>query len=511
MNGSGYKKIRAGGAALYAWATSSADRYIIACFILFSILLLSGILTSFWMAAVSALVLVCIIHLKVRNLFISGFLVYLFSLPVLLPNKFYSLVVIPGWKLFLPHLKIGLIVQYGVLLAHVLLACCLLFVVRDLWRGRKKIPWVSAMLPILLPAVFFGLFTLPTASYRSPLPTLSLTWTIQYMQYYVVAFLVVVVFIMYRTHFRLLYTTVLASLGLEFAVGMLQFIRQSSAGLPIETTTQVVFSRGLDENNAIYRISGTLFYSNQLALIAFYFAVFLFLALMHTRKTVYGAGIAAAGILVLLTQSRSVWISLSLIALWAGIAYKKELALIFRRVNGKRLLLYGALFAAACSYIYIPRILLSFNTAFQGTGPAIREKMIEEGVEAFLYSPLLGYGAGTNEYILNALSPKGYTAVFPVAVHMALLQLTLEVGLAGVFFWILPLIMIVRTYINTWAAARKRNPLGFLFLQTSVFGIVGSAIYYLVQPHVGIIEFPYLGLLAGIGFIGIRVLQSKPL
>jgi len=47
--------------------------------------------------------------------------------------------------------------------------------------------------------------------------------------------------------------------------------------------------------------------------------------------------------------------------------------------------------------------------------------------------------------------------------------------------------------------SKKLKDFSFTYLS----GVFVFVLYYLFQPHVGIVEFPYLGLILGYGLIGV--------
>jgi O-antigen ligase len=490
---------------------ASNERFIITCLCLLSIFLLSGIGSSLWMAALAILATIVLLNLRIRNIFLSSFLIYVYTLFILTPNKFYYIVVIPGWKLLLPSLKGGYSVGFGVLPSNVVLVFCVIFLIRNLWKRRTPLhPIKNVLLTLGIPILILAVITLSTAANKSPFPSLSLTWTIQYLQCYVVAFLVLYTWVYFKKQFHYFYHVFLVSTVLEFCLSIWQFLHQEATGLAIETGFGSSFAKGLDEDNAIYRVNGTFLYHNQLALIIACSAIILFLAVVQTRRSIYIVGLICSGIIIVLTQTRSVWITTALLCIWLAITYKKQLTHILRRVNKKRIILYCILLMTAFSYIYIPRIILSFNLSYVGAGIPIREKMVREGIDALTFSPWVGYGAGTNEYVLNTLAPNGYTAIFPAAIHMAFLQLLLEIGIIGFCLALFPFFLIIRTYVNTLIHSKQTHrPPGFIFLEIFAYGGFIFTVYYAFQPHVGIIEFPFLGWLLGIGLIGVYLMKQK--
>ena len=156
------------------------------------------------------------------------------------------------------------------------------------------------------------------------------------MECFVVALFLLYTWIFYKNRFHLLFITFFFTVCFEFAVTLWQFAHQAATGLAIETAFGGSFAMGLDENNAIFRVNGTYLFHNQLALITMCYMLFLFMAMLKTRRIIYALGILLCIIIMLLTQSRSVWITAAIVTTWAIMNYKTRLCLLFRGINKRR-------------------------------------------------------------------------------------------------------------------------------------------------------------------------------
>jgi O-antigen ligase len=116
-------------------------------------------------------------------------------------------------------------------------------------------------------------------------------------------------------------------------------------------------------------------------------------------------------------------------------------------------------------------------------------------VQAIAANPLVGYGVGTNEYVLHRLFPNGVMTVFPAVVHLGYLQLWLEVGLLGLAVFLTPMIFLLRYCLMP----RGHAELPQYFRIGLINGVVVALVFWLLLPHIGIIEFPFLGIPLGLG------------
>ena len=146
-----------------------------------------------------------------------------------------------------------------------------------------------------------------------------------------------------------------------------------------------------------------------------------------------------AALAIILTQSRTIWFALGISGILLFFRHRKQISHSILFLGFKKILLFSAIIIVGLSYVLVPRILLISNIYAEGGQFPTRIEMINEGIEAFLQSPWIGYGIGTNEYILHSLFPDGVMSYFPAAVHMGFLQLMLEIGIFGFSAFIYPI------------------------------------------------------------------------
>jgi hypothetical protein len=291
-------------------------------------------------------------------------------------------------------------------------------------------------------------------------------------------------------------------MSFQLFLALKQFISQSLQGLAIEAGRGGWVSFGFDENTAVFRVSGSLLFHNQLGLVtAVVFAIILpYLFTLQRYLPILFLLITL--IIIALTQSRSAFLGLTAVLLYSYFYFRTEWANAVNTVGKKRMYMYCIALLVLTSHAIVPRILLLGNFIHEGAGGPYRFRLIQEGSFAFFQSPMLGYGIGTNEYILNSFFPKGTTFTSPAAVHFAPLQLLLEIGIIGLVSFTMPFYIISRRifiekFIKSSQLSKEKKDLSFIFLG----GVSAFALYYSVLPHVGFIEFSYLGLVFGFGLL----------
>jgi len=431
-------------------------------------------------------------------------LVSVFTFPFFNPNKYYTVLVIRGLNLLI-EFKGDYLLGYGLNLANIFLVLSLIALIREvLLRKQRANLFLNRLVKlIIVSAVAFFVIALGASLRYSPFPEASIIWLLQYMQVFVLAFMVFYLYVNHGKKFSVLFTTIFASISLQSVISLWQYLRQSSIGLPIEyTKVSSFFATGLDEIGTLLRVSGTFHYPNQLALIMLAMITLLAPYALRKKNQLYLFGCLLGLIVIVLTQSRSIWIATAIVVVAFIRVYQDDIGQVVKIIGARRILLLGMGTFVGLAYIVIPRILLSFNAFYEGAGIPIRVKMIREAVGALQLSPFIGYGVGTNEYVLHSMFPNGVMAVFPSAVHMAYVQLALEVGVLGLGLFLIPFIYILRLLFTKTALRRKqRTRKDYLF--SFIAGSFSFFVYYLFQPHVGIVEFPYIGLILGLGLIGV--------
>ena len=476
-----------------------------------SCVLLTGIITNFRLLVLLFMILWFFLWVKLKDLVLSSFLTTLFSLQFYAPNKYYIQEIIRGGDMLLPLYGGGYYLGYGANVANIFIVFTLAFLIKEVIQKQafRSLLSYGIVSVVLVCATGFFITGFITSVSKSLFVALSVTWLIQYMQMFLLALLTLSIFLFKRKQFNVVYVVVLCSALFQFVLAGLQFLRQSPIGNPVEQIRGPgSFATGLDEINAIYRVAGSFAFHNQLALIMLIFFIILLPYILKKRYQPHLASLFFIFVTIILTQSRSVWIATGITVLLALRMLRKEIRNFSKRFYWPKIIIYFFVGLTSLSYVIIPRILLSFNAIYEGAGIPIRMRLLSEAFPLFLLRPWFGYGVGTNEYVMSSQNLNSVMFVFPTAAHLGILQLLLEVGLIGVLFFLFPFLYIFRGLVNAKTThIHKPDLFGYTF--RFIAGSTAFFLYYLFLPHVGIIEFAYLGIILGTGCIALTLVNEQ--
>lgn len=480
------------------------ETFVLLVFVFSNIIFLTGIVGSGAFTTIGFLfLLTIIINLKLKKLTYSVFLVALYSLQFYTPNKYYEVEVFKPYQLVSRYGNY--ILSYGVNLKNIFLGILAILILRQiLYIKRQHFPRFGILFrTVWLPGIIY----LTTSAYSSlrysPYLNLSLVWLFHYSQMYFIAFLIYFFYLTQKENFKLIGISLEATLILQSAIALLEFTKQSWWGIPIENARYSgVYFGAPDALSLFFRVIGTFAHSNQLALIMTSLLVVILPKALLQKKPLYIATSLIVIGVILLTLSRSGWISLASVLLLVALFYKQELGKFVRFIGLKRLLFSIILIISLTSIVVVPRAIRSLNAFDQGAGVSLRSEMFKEGLQTFTLNPWVGYGIGTNEPILLRYFPSGYVFSFPAPIHMAYIQMLLESGIIGLISFVFPFLFVIRKIIYNLLIYKTKIPSkikDFMFI--TLGGILSFALYYLFQPHEGFREFYYLGIFLGYGLI----------
>ncbi len=444
-----------------------------------------------------------ILYIKYQNLYRSFFLIALFSLPIINPGKYYEQELLGISQITnILAFDSGRYVSYGINLTSIFLSICLVLVFAEYFKSKNKKGVIKHLIEkntyLVIAAFGFLISGLGTSIVFSPFVSLSSVWTIQYSQIFLVGFLFYFFWRSHPNNSKLFYSTISVMIILQTLISIGQFIKQSTLGLPIEVYLDKQFYYGADEISSLARVVGTFYYPNGYAFIANLIICFL-LPKAFKKNSLYTLAVLAGYLSIALTQSRSNWISAFAIFVVYYNVYLKNYKNILKFVNKRAFLYLTLIIVAALSFVVTPRLLISANFYNENGGWELRSKMFTEGWEAFYNSPWFGFGAGTNETVLNSYFPDGVTSVFPLPVLLAPLQMLLEFGLIGCLFFIIPAYIVLRRIFNKLAKGLSLVSDNLVF--TYICANVVILVHYFFQNHYGAMEFTFLGLVLGSGLI----------
>lgn len=390
---------------------------------------------------------------------------------------------------------------YGVNLTNIILFITLLILVRQKYLNKKLILINQDVKVVLFFATIFLIIGVSSSAQYAPNLFASLVWLMQYAQAYLVGISVFYWFMNYKSKIKYLYDIIAFTIFVESLLSLVQFIKQSDIGIPIESRhISSFYVSGIDQVNLFFRPFGTFLYANQLALILVISVAILLPYALKYRNNFYIFASILGTIVIIVTQSRSVWVTLVVILFITLNAFSKEVKLLVSKYMTSRLVLYGLVVVGILSIVFVPRIIKSFNLGYEGSGLSIRRDMLNEAKEAISINPWVGYGIGTNEYVLQKLFPQGVMSHFPSAVHTGYVQMVLEVGALGLLSFLAPFYYLFRKSLLLKKSNTEKDPLSLSFKLVMCILMV----YYLVQPYSGSVEFVYLGIFLGFGLVQLR-------
>ena len=492
--------------SLYNWfkkLVSKPENYLLFVFFVVNILLILKLIgSSVWITIFFFAFVGVVLNIKIKNWAISFFLVTLYTMQFYVPNKYYIIEVFKPGDLILGWGSYFL--GYGINLQNIFLSLTLIFVVRNLilkiWRLETKI--IRVILPVIIAAVVFFIVAFYSSTRFSPYATLSIVWLMQYMEMFIIALTIVVIFYNNRKMLFLIFPLISSSILLQSFISILQFLKQSWIGLPVESFRWgEVFYGASDAVNGAFRVLGTFGQPNQFALIMTLMLSIIIPYAISSKKLFYVVSMVLCVPIIVLTQSRSAWLSLLLVIIFGLSTNIKKIRKMVTKIGISRIYALLILIIAGTSIVFIPRLLASINSFSENAGFPLRQEMQKEAVAAIVMKPLSGYGIGTNETVLLSLYPKGYVYSFPAPVHIFYLQFLLECGFIGLLAFLFPFLYTIRCIISRhWQKRIKIGDFAFIF----VSGCITAGVYYLFQPHQGSIEFPYLGIILGFGMLSIQ-------
>lgn len=238
-----------------------------------------------------------------------------------------------------------------------------------------------------------------------------------------------------------------AGLFFELAIIMGQVLKGGSIGLVIETIgNYIVVDRSLDAAGLL-RYGGTYMHANALAhamLIPFCFSVS---ALFHPygkKDRLIFSGFFAGLIVIILTMSRSVWLSaaigLSIFFIFARFVWHYKLKLIIALTKVQRYILFGII--VVLGVLMTPRLISTLYSGGLYGSIETRSMLLKEYTQSLSTNLLTGVGLEMDVYVQylrsshfgsrNIDAPnRSVLLYFPEPVHNGFLRLIIQVGLVG--------------------------------------------------------------------------------
>lgn len=468
----------------------------------FNLIFLAKILGgSTWITIAALFLGALILSLKYRD-FLMGFLVMsIYTLQFYVPNKYYPVELFKAYELR-PGFG-GYSLSYGINIKNIFITITVLLMIREYLNLKiKNFRFIKYFfIPVVIPGLIYFVASAYSSTHYSSHVFLSMGWLLHYINIYIIAYLIYYLYFHKKHFLDYLKVSVFATIFLQVAISLIQFTKQSWAGLPIENAQYIGAYFGAPDAAPLFvRVLGTFAHSNQLSLILVVLLVILIPDMLKLKSVSYLIISALTATVVLLSQSRSGWMALFIVFTLAILNFKEDTKKLIIKIGLRRVIYLVGFILVVSSIVVIPRLNRSVYAFGEGGAVPLRKEMMKEAMEAIQLSPWVGYGVATNEKVLLNLFPVGYVYLFPAPVHLAYVQMLLESGLIGLIAFIIPFLYLFRSIHARKKGLDKISD----FIELRFFFYAGSlafAIYYFFQPHEGFREFYYLGIILGCGTI----------
>lgn len=281
---------------------------------------------------------------------------------------------------------------------------------------------------------------------------------------------------------------------LQTMLATAQYVKRSSLGIKIESTADLPYNgSGADEDSSQVRPVGLTNHANILAfdvMNMWLFGFLLWIILEKRQKKRMGKilimGFLCATVTIILTQSRSVYLSWFIICLL--LIWKSDILMINRAEIIKLLKRFKPIILVCIpivAYLVVTRALYTLESFNLKAGGGTRDYLIKEAQQLILKNPLIGVGASM---FIPAAFEQNSTKVmnyFPESVHNGFLLFIAESGFIAFIFYLCGMCSLI------WIAKKSKHS-GF-FLATMIV-VLANFIVMLFQPFAGILPLAVIGI-----------------
>lgn len=440
--------------------------------------------------------LIFIYHSYFENIRLSLFLSFLASY-IFFVGKSYQINIIPRELILSDKFPEGVNLYFVIGVRDVLSFLMLFFLIKDTLHSKKIIFPLDIFTALLF---FYYTWTLVGSLFFSLKPEISLLFLLQ-------SFELMVFFLFYRSYFakskkatKLLIFLFSAILVFEGVITGLQFINGSYLGTSIEGHFISSFGRGTDEYKFYYRPQGTFNHPNFLANFTLPLLLITFSYLYHKRnyKREVTAIIITAflfgGLLLILTASRSAWLSF-VVGLLFFLFFVEKLwhyPIKLPRLKLRQFLLLLLPIITAALLVLPWRITKSFYTFEEHGGGHIRQRLLREALILIQKYPLFGVGLDMSVLAAFRENISGLQVFFPNIVHNGFLIIALESGVPALLFFLGFLFFMGRKVVQTLPLSNKHSKIGCI---AGISALISLSTNMLLQLPT---DFIFLTLLSSI-------------
>jgi hypothetical protein len=459
---------------------------------------LSLIGSDFKIFTIGLIVFLGILYFKTRDMFISLFILLLITAQFQLPGKYYTFELISKSKYFFLGLPDGIIDGFGLISSDIIAFALVMFLLRQgiiavthghwhLFTNIIKNIYIKGTLLCWLSYFLLSFFS---SSQYSFFPVFSLTILLQYLKMPLIFICSFILLGKRPSVYKTFLYTLAALLLFQSTLGTFQVTKAIQPNSGPGGTVAVA-----EEDLLLPRAQGTFEYANQFGLIQLILLLFLLPYVFTGDKGVFRFSAAIGVISIVLSQSRTSWLTFVLILCIFIYQYKHRLASLLSKLPTIKPSVLLVL-------LFIPIIIIGTRLITSGSffgdfgGGTLRASMIRDATTIVVDMPFAGYGLETSLYKLFETVPTGYVRYFPFAIHMGFLQMAIESGWIAMICFFLPFYFAIRQLIIKFRA-KKQIP---ILSHSATLGLVAIFIYYCLHPIYGRVEFLYIGLLLGMSY-----------
>lgn len=451
----------------------------------------SGLIISF--------IFIALYYFIIKNFFTSLFLTFTISSFFLFPAKTYTFEYAAAREYIYENLPEGIFENITFTISDMFGLLLIMYFIRERLKqygnSRRKLlitllnsPVVTA---ILIAWYIYFSISLFSSLYYSAFSVFSVNVLAQYGKMVIIYLGIIYIFYKEPHHSKLIYATLLGLLLFQATLGSLQFAQNlTSFGANKQlqnpdTEQSTFFPRD---------IGGISMHANNHAFAVTILTILTLPFVLKKIKNLWWVISALGGFNIILTQSRTIWISLLAVLLFLLTTHAINIQSIYRLLSVKTRIVTSFVAAISILLIILPRLQVAGLSFTEDGGGTLRLKMLSEGWQILQQVPWTGFGVGTNVRIFLDLIPNGYIYRFPANPHIAYMQLALESGIPATLSFLFPIGLIV----TCLSLRRHKSQLRKHIRLSIVCCIIVVLLFFLVQPVYGRREFMYLAIILGL-------------
>ncbi len=272
----------------------------------------------------------------------------------------------------------------------------------------------------------------------------------------------------------------------ESIIAIAQYLTRS-VFLPNIIFIKEFINEGIDLNPNWFRPWGTLTHPNELAYFLLPFTILFFLLGFiknNKDKRFYLLGFAFGLIGIILSLSRSAWLTLLLIIIPSLIIIQIK---YYNFIDNKFYIFLRKIFLITIPLIFIfiiPRLQKSILTFDSGGSGLFRLNQYNETLSLIAKYPLFGVGQGMSIMGMFMENPLGDMYYFPTFPHNIYIHLALEVGLVPFAFFFFFIYYFLLSNRNNWNRSKPNYKINKFIYMTPIIAIFLNGVFQPWQSSV---------------------------